>query len=432
MPFHQSLGHQDYFMLRTPELAARYGEDGERGVLCTRNPETYPLLFSMFDDVIRSCSRNRKPKYFFLGLDEVRWTTHKVAESNRCVRCAGIPKNQIFRDHVRKCRDWLNERGLRPVMSPDMITEMHNGRNRFNCAAIVDELPRDVILAPWSKLDDLSIDDLDKKGFEQWKVYTGFTVDPTGDDRVTGYGIGLFVFNWWLTRTRGCSNARYGILAQFLTAHHAWREAPLEEDEGIPLAHKWGNFLMRRWGRKPVPFGAFRTIPLVGKAQLPGGFDSRTKEVDGVPVDLCGMVVAAKQPTVLPVVGRVLSFAFLHGVEIPERDTTRFYKGLRDDIRGNTLAAFLVKYADGAETEIPINYAWNVGEVVSRGTNLEDCLARYLFDCRFVWTNNDDDRCLYLTEWINPTPEKEIVSVSLRKVGNGAAEYRLYSLSAKE
>ena len=430
MPFVQSLGHQDYFILRTPDLAARYGEDGKRGVLCTRNPETYPLLFGMFDDMIRSCSRNRKPRFFFIGLDEVRWLTHAVEESERCKRCAGVPKNRIFLEHVRKCRDYLSARGLRTVMSADMVTELHNGRDRFNCAAIVDELPKDVVLAPWSNLDNVSISDYRGKGFDQWKIYTGFHSDPTGEDDISGYGIGIFVFNWWLSRTRGCSNGPYGILAQFLTAHHAWREAPLEDDEGPRLARKWGNFLMRRWSRKPIGRGTYETIGLTGRPFDVKGFDAQTHQVDGIPVKLGEIATATGASVSLPVRGRAKALAFLHGAEIEKSDLPAFFKTKRDALKGPVIANYHVTYADGSEAQIPVSYGWNVGDIVSNGKT-SDCFTRYLMDCRFTWINVDDDRCLYLYEWRNPFPEKEISSVTLGAVAESVMSYRVFAVSAK-
>lgn len=436
MPFVQSLGHQDWFMLWQKEARARFGEDGEAGVLCTSNPETYPFLFGLFDEMIGVCSRNRgyEPEFFFIGCDEVRWLTASVPEEKRCRLCAGKAKNGIFRDHVNACAAYLRRKGMRTIISADMVARMHNGCDRFNCVAVLPQLDKDVVISPWSGLCNLSIDEFRQNGHDCWKSLTGFRDDPTGDDQLIGYGFGIFTFNWWLARIRSNDNSAYSPLAQQIDGYYAWRESPYESGDGAKMARKWGNFLMSAWSRKPIRgHGAYAPLKLEGGAASVKGFDLSVASVGGVPVALGKEVVATAGGVRLPVQKRAAALAFLHGTTFPSAgDEKAFFdpKNYRDWTKGPVIATVTVGYADGTSADIPMNYGWNVCDIASRGDG-NRVMSRYLADCRFVLANATDDQVLYLYEWANPHPEKEISSLTLRASGDFPITYRLLAVSAR-
>ena len=388
MPFVQSLGHQDWFMLWEPAARAKFGEDGQAGVLCTSNPETYPFLFSLFDEMIDVCSRNRgyEPDFFFIGCDEVRWLTHATPAERRCRLCAGKPKNRIFADHVNACNAYLKKRGMRTIISADMVARMHNGCDRFNCIAVLPDIDKDIVIAPWSGLCNLSMDEFRKHGHDCWKSLTGFQTDPTGEGQLIGHGLGLFTFNWWLARVRSHDSASYSLLAHYLEGSYAWREQPYEKNEGPKMARKWGNFLMRGWSRKPIcGNGAYRALKLKGAAASVKGFDLSLASVGDVPVSLGSEIVAARDGVALPSPGRAASLVFLHGTTFAEGEEKAFfsYGTYLDWTKGPVIATVTVAYADGTSVDIPMNYGWNVCDIDSkvRGNQL---FRRYLADCRHV------------------------------------------------
>lgn len=409
LPSVQSLGHQEYCIC-CRRNAKRLGEDGRGQVLCTRNPETTEVLFSMYDDMIRLCSRNPqyRPDYFLTWHDEVYWQTQSVPEAERCPRCAGVPKNRLFLESVLRCRERLKASGLKTVIFTDMISEAHAGRNQFDCAAIVDEIPRDVVLASWSPLCNMSIGDFRAKGFENWKLFTGFSSDPTGDADIAALGIGLYKFRWWLSRTRAGSHASYGLLATRLQSYYAWREPPRTADEDILMAKKYGSFLMRGWSRKA----------LRGK----GG----ERDLGLAPVS------AGETPVALPSPGYAASLVFTHGVSVRKEDLKAYFdrRTLKDSLIGPTVAVCEVRYGDGSAERIPMHYGWNVGDVVSDGTKRDEVFMRYLADCRRIVPNAGDTAVKYEYEWANPHPEKRIASVSLYAPEKTLAHYRLFALAA--
>ena len=402
MPSVPSLGHQDYFICLGKENAKRFGEDGMPGVLCTRNPEATALLMGMYDELIALCSRNQgcEPDFFLSWHDEVRWRTHEVPESNRCARCAGVPKNRLFLESVRRCRDRAASSGMREVIYSDMIAEAHNGRNRFNCAAIVDEIPRDVVLASWSSLDALSIPTFKEKGFANWKINTGVREDPTGDDDLEGMGLGVYTFNWWLSRVRNPpGHVNYGIMAAAIQGYYAWRESPRGPGDISAMARKWGDFLVRGWSRKPIR----------GK--------TREERLE-------------TEPLAAP--GKAVSLVFTHSVTIDPSKAAEFLSknNAKDALLGPEVAVFTVYYADGATERIPMTFGWNVGEAELDGRERKQLLARYLADCRRVIPDAEDRRVSYEYEWANPRPDVEIVGLEVALPDSPGAVYRLEGLAA--
>lgn len=401
MPTVQSLGHMDYFIGYPKDNAQRLCEDGNPGVLCTRNPESTALLMDMYDELIALCSRNPglEPDYFLTCHDEVRWRTHSVPEQMRCTRCAGVPKNRLFLESVVRCRDYLKQRGMKTVIYTDMITDTHNGRNRFNCAAVRDGIPKDVVLASWSTLDDYEINAFARKGYTNWKLYTGFNTNPEGDANTEAIGFGIFTFNWWLSRVRGVKSSTYGILAGYLQAYFAWKQAPSgEEKEGLTLARKYGDFLMHSWSRKPLRRKAGERPLSINPVSRPG---------------------------------KVASLIFTHGADLAPADRVEFLsrKRTNDALKGPVIAVWNVRYSDGATVEIPIHYGWNTGDIDSDGRNQSEVMRRYIVDCRKVIPDADDMRVRFEYEWENPRPDIEIAELSFKET-SPLCRYRLFALSA--
>ena len=401
LPSIPSLGHQDWFICMGKENAKRFGEDGMPGVICTRNPETTALLMGMYDEMIALCSRNPgcEPDFFLSWHDEVRWRTHEVAESNRCVRCAGVPKNRLFLESVKRCRERAAASGMREVIFTDMLAEAHNGRNRFNCAAVVDEIPRDVVLAAWSRLDFLSIADFKAKGFTNWKINTGVKDDQTGDDDIEGMGLGVYAFNWWLSHSRGASPTPYGIMAAAIQGYYAWSEPPRGDGDFAAMARKWGDFLMRGWSRKPIR----------------------------------GKVREESLSTELPIApGRAVSLVFTHSVTLDPSKTKEFLakERTKDALLGPEVAVFTAHYADGATERIPMTFGWNVGAAELDGHQQNQLIARYIADCRRVIPDADDRRVTYEYEWQNPRPDVAIAKLEVSTIDFQGVVYRLEGLAA--
>lgn len=466
IPKMNGLGHVRGWPLSNQEIAAMYGEDGDLNTLCTRNPETMKILFDSFGEVLDICSRNSKyaPKYFHAGMDECRWkNTDSTPPEQRCPRCAGVPRNRIFLDQVKRINDWCRSRGVRMVMWADMVRACHNGLNRFKCCEIEQEIPKDVIYDNWSSWDFFEMPDSVAGGRENWRTLTGFKDDPEADGCASAHGLYICMNNWWLVANNRHGGAPYGLMAQRILGDFMWRKPPTvcagdggsvtrRVGDGLAKVRRWGDFIVRNWSRKPIPGGTstFAGVDISPVAALPlsASFDVGTRELSGVPVSLVvrsGTVMAAEAKgdgTVINVGRKAASVVILHSATVPESKMQAYYS--RDNysglMRGPVIAEYDVEYSDGAHGKAEVCLGWNVAEYRSRPT-LFDVFARYPADCRAVMTGSlpksggDDPRAAdtgvaTMYEWVNPHPEKVIKSLTLVR-RDSLARYAVLSISAR-
>jgi hypothetical protein len=468
VPKMNGLGHVDTSPLGNVESNRRYGEDGDKMVLCTANPETEKMLFGTFSEILSICSKNPKyaPRYFHAGMDEVRWQTDALAPERRCKRCAGRAKNSVFLEQVNRIYDWCRERGLKMVMWADMIRAYHNGLNKFRCFDVESQIPKDVIYDNWSSHDNFEIAASAAAGHENWKCLTGYKDDPEGDEFVSGYGLYICTYNWWLSSptVKGeFGNGAYGLMAQRILSDQMWRRKPGRHagdggsrqshvGDGASLLNRWGDFLLRNWSRKPIPYGAatFTPVDLSGMAseKVAAEMDLSTKSVGGVPVALpvkdgALMAVAATESGVAIPVGRcAASLCFLHAAPVaPENKSlfSGFGTACRIELKGAKIAQYEVVYADGERESVTVGYGWNVPEWCSFD-RLFARFARYPADSRGIWegrfTEPDENSepltaVASLYEWVNPHPQKVIVSLKLTKAF-APVDYSLFALTLRD
>ena len=468
VPKMNGLGHVDTSPLGNDEANRRYGEDGDKMVLCTANPETDKMLFDTFSEILSICSRNPKyaPHYFHAGMDEVRWQTDELPPERRCKLCAGREKNAIFLEQVNRIDDWCRARGLKMVMWADMIRAYHNGLNKFRCFDIEHQIPKDVIYDNWSSHDNFEIAATASAGHENWKCLTGYKDDPEGDEYVSGYGLYVCTYNWWLSSptVKGeFGNGAYNLMAQRILADQMWRRKPsrhagdagsrqAHDGDGASLLNRWGDFLLRNWSRKPIPHGAatFTPMDLSGTAaeKVAAEMDLSTKSVGGVPVSLpvkdgALLAVAATEGGVTIPIGRcAASLCFLHAAPVaPENKAlfSGFGTACRIGLKGANIAEYEVVYADGEREKVAIGYGWNVPEWSSMD-RLFARFARYPVDSRGIWEgrlpeqgeNNEPLTAVAsLYEWVNPHSHKVIASLKMRKLF-APVDYSLFSLTLRD
>ena len=442
VPFVQSPGHQAIGLFANRSVAPELREDGHNDVMCTRHPGTYPFLFRVFDEVAGVCGHNPayKADVFYAGGDEVRWKA--VPDAKRCPFCRDTPYNILFTDHIAKVDGWCRDHGYRMLMCSDMFVDNHNGMNRFKCSETRDRIPKTVVFAHWGHMDFEVMDEWAAKGYDNWKLLTGFQDDPIGEDCVKGYGLALYTYNFWLSRTRAMDQGNYGLMAIRLAAANAWGKGPTVAGEWRTRVSRWGNFLMRNWSRKPIPRGtdSFDPVDLAAAANAPlkGALDYSVRTLSKIPVsvartDAGGWRGIAAGTNAVPVrVGRkAASLVFLHTAELPAERKREFYdrRNYRDETDGPVVATWKVRYADGTEATLEARYGHNVG-AWNRGCGKCAIFERYLPDCRFAWSAENGDTA-YLHEWVNPHPEKEIVSLTLEKSDSPVA-YTLVALTARQ
>ncbi len=142
VPLCNSLGHANWLAIPHKELA----EDGDVHQFCTSNPETKRILLDIYQEIVDLV----KPKYFHIGMDEVRWKTDQLPEEQRCKLCTGKDKRDIFADWVTMLHDFFAKQDIQVMMWGDMVLPWHNGGPPYQLADTIDRLPKDLIICNWS------------------------------------------------------------------------------------------------------------------------------------------------------------------------------------------------------------------------------------------------------------------------------------------
>ena len=108
-----SLSHSEYFLISHPEL--RECEDEPfASTACPSNEGLYELVFDLYDEVIEVFS----PRTLHIGHDE--WWVMCV-----CDRCKDRPAAELFAENVKRCYDYLKERGIRTMMWADKMVRLY-------------------------------------------------------------------------------------------------------------------------------------------------------------------------------------------------------------------------------------------------------------------------------------------------------------------
>jgi len=485
-----SLGHMGSFFDQMEALRplVDMGDNLFQHRLCTRHPDTYKVLFGMYDDLLAICGKNKEydTAYFHVGFDEF-WPD----AGPECPRCKGIPRNKLYLDHLKKITDYLKARGKRPIIWSDMLVEEHNGLASSRIAEIRDQLPKEVIIANWSgALQDAAIPRFTKNGHEVWKIRTGYHISRLNDEQVRSAGLLVCTYHWWLSFSRHLySGSSYGLAAQALMANAAWNSFPDNDDSSwSEYCRVYGKFLMHNWSRKPLPGagGGFVPVDISAIADQPvsdnaagdgqGWFDGgpehdlanmdfSTKEIEGVPVAFarkngephCALFKAgATNSSAIKINARLGSLILLHAADLPPEKCSAFQVSemYPDPAGGLELASYRVNYADGTSSEFTVNYGWNIlhwqnspeklgagGERNSDGSStVPGVFAKYLPDARSFWEGHtrealkrrrSADIAIYQFEWPNPSPEKSIASVEIKNKGVPHISYALLAITGR-
>lgn len=106
-----STSHCDYMLTRHPEIAERC-EDPYPDTFCPSNPDSYKLLFDIFDEVIELF----RPEIINIGHDE-------YYSINICDRCRKrlMTNAEILAEDINKIHDYLAEHGVKTMLWCDKL-----------------------------------------------------------------------------------------------------------------------------------------------------------------------------------------------------------------------------------------------------------------------------------------------------------------------
>jgi hypothetical protein len=109
IPYLDAPGHVA-FILKHPEYAPLRAFPGSNYEFCSTNPETYKLLYGMYDDLLAA---NQGGKYFVLSTDEPYYVG--LASNSQCEEAARAKElgsvGKLLAEFVNKTANYLHERG---------------------------------------------------------------------------------------------------------------------------------------------------------------------------------------------------------------------------------------------------------------------------------------------------------------------------------
>ena len=162
-PLFNSFGHNTLIPATFPAVSAKdeHG-DATRTGFCTAAPETYELLFAIYDEIIDRYLAPNGIDAFHIGLDEV-WDQiacnaediYKVRSPwCRCPVCRERSRKDIFIDHAIRLARHLKEKGMRHItMYHDMLIGHGQATDAEGCEAMLQALADndllDVVVIDW-------------------------------------------------------------------------------------------------------------------------------------------------------------------------------------------------------------------------------------------------------------------------------------------
>ena len=162
-PLFNSYGHNTLIPATYPEVSAK-DENGEATLtgFCTANPQTYEILFSIYDEIIDRYLVPNGIDSFHIGLDEV-WDgmaqhandIYKVRSPwCKCSTCQDLSRKDIFISHAIRLLKYLKSRGMKNIyMYHDMLIGHGNSIAGESCEDMMKELKDndllDVVIIDW-------------------------------------------------------------------------------------------------------------------------------------------------------------------------------------------------------------------------------------------------------------------------------------------
>jgi len=403
VPHMNSLGHANWLTIPYRDLGI--AEDGDVHQICTSHPDSARIMLEIYQEIIDLV----QPRYFHVGLDEIRWQTHTLPEEERCSLCAGRSKQDIFVEWVAMLRDFLADQGIEMMMWGDMILPGHNGGPPHNLAETVDRLPKNTIICNWSTgLAPDSHEWFLDRGFERIIKSNSRGANLAEQQVLLGNMFGCWYKVPWLvegTLAKLEGNA-YGSFLE--AAEYSWNHWPDMFTIMPPLtAEFFAERPLVQWriGVDPVPgAGAVEPIALGGTVFLEG--------LPREPIDFGylhfpergGAVWVGGGDGPSTELGRpARALYFLHGAVLDDRDA--MVEALKDPQHwdGVPIGEYVVAYASGETATIPVRYGMEV-----RDPQEGWCIAPIAYSSLAVSpiTRQFDGIHLYAMQWINPRPDE--------------------------
>ena len=454
-----SFTHSYYLLSEHRDLAEVPGERWP-DTYCPSNPESYKLLFDVYDEYIEVLH----PRMLHAGHDEL------YQPVGLCPRCKSKDIRESYGEDVRRIHDYLQSKGIRLAIWGDMLLEGVRGKglqpkktpDGFAYSApgamtpeqVERLIPKDVLLFNWfwsGSEGDTSAEkaqsfeaELDKMGFQE--VFGNFAPGMKQfESRIQRASIlGGAPSAWFATNEVGFGK---DLLSDFLScAHMMWRGESLDGAKLSGIVQEMVPEMRVRFkGEEPPSMTEVASEP----APLTASFNFASVNA-GLGIDLTGMKtgsarlgnvtfdLSSNQSNGVAIVGTdgekktglprevsvkigqdATSLLFLHASAKPATNKESFRLLFDQDDTADMLGWYEVVYEDGFVATIPIRYGVNIAEWNwAQRTSARD----YCYEGDAVPLGGAAERSItfFAFEWKNPRLGKRIEEVRLK----GTAGFR--------
>ena len=448
-----SFTHSYYLMSEHQDLAEVPGEKWP-DTYCPSNPESYKLLFDVYDEYIELLH----PKLLHAGHDEL------FLPVGLCPRCKDKDIRERYGEDVRKIHDYLQSKGIRLAIWGDMLLEGVRGKGLqpkktpdgfaySTPGAMTPEqverlIPKNILLLNWfwsgsegetteEKAQSFEAQ-LESMGFEQ--VFGNFTPDMKNYARRIQRKtiLGGAPSAWFATNEAGFGK---DLLSDFLgCASMLWRGDSMDGAKVSGIVQELVPEIRARFqgeeppsmteaGAVPVPIGARFNHGAVeaGLDVVLTGMKTGAVRLGKVDFDL-----ASNQTKIVAITGTdgakqtglprevsvkvgidATSLIFLHASARPATNKESFRLLFDQDDTADMLGWYEVVYEDGFVTTIPIRYGVNIAEWNwAKRTSAHDYC--YGADAVPLGGAVDNPITFFAFEWKNPRLGKKIEEIRLK------------------
>jgi len=433
-----SFTHSYYLLSAHPELAEVPGVKWP-DTYCPANPESYKLLFDVYDEYIDLLH----PRMIHAGHDEL------FLPVGLCPRCKDKDIRERYGEDVRRIHDYLASRGVSMAIWGDMLLEGVRGKGLQKKKAPdgfeylvpggmtpeqVDRLvPKDILIFNWfwSAEEGVSTEaqaegyesQLEQMGFQE--VFGNLVPEVKNyESRIRRTSIlGGAPSAWFATNEAGFGK---DLLSDFLgSAHMLWRGDTLYgHDLSAAVQELVPGIRVRFRGEGPPSVTEQPAVPL----NIAASFNSGPRE-PGLGVDLSAIAqgdhalvivgtdgadkTGLPREATIKIGGDATSLIFLHAAAKAATNKESFRLIYDQDDTADLLGWYEVVYDDGFVTTIPIRYGVNIQEWnwYQRTSARDYC---YGADAVFVGGRGDRAITFFSFEWKNPRLGKVIQEVHLK------------------
>lgn len=455
-----SLTHGYWLLTRHPELA-EYPGDKWPDTYCPSNPDSYKLMFDVYDEYIDVI----KPKMIHIGHDE--WWG---APLDVCPLCKGKDPSVLFAGDVSKIHKYMSDKGIKIAMWGDYLLESVRNKGPQNRTSstgvkyqtpgavrpeiVISSIPKDILVLNWFWIDQEKEMELQKFGFKQ--IYGNFTPNISNwDSRVKKIDLMGGAPSSWASTNE--FNFGKDLILDFLgCANFVWSSHTLNQREQLAIVNELMPSVRSRLNISRIPsreLGEIVPVDISSKFNLkknPGVFNIDLSSISngkinnqGKVFNLAGTsencVVAVgskgKENNPLPVKVEgisvnedVSSLIFLHACALPSENQKAYFNIPDFFDSSDLLGWYEIVYEDDYRINVPIQYGVNILELnpgsedrldkMEGETGAPQNVYAYNADPVICSTGSVKPVTFFAFEWVNPRFGKKIKEVNMHGTVN--------------